>query len=523
MNFRVFIFLLFLSNVAYADILVPYPNKIEFKDGEYIVQRNISLCFPDSCRSEVNDLVEFFESKKIGFCEKEDDAIIHLRIDKNYSKMNESYSLVINKDKINIIASDRAGIFYGIQTLKQLLKKNNEGNYFFPYVEIEDAPRFEWRALLLDEARTFQGKYLVKRLIKEMSLLKMNKLHWHLTDDQGWRIEIKKYPLLTSINSDLTLSEDIEDDQRKGYYSHDDIKEIVKYAKENHVTIIPEIEMPGHASAAIVAYPWLGVHKSPICLPVTSKPVKVSSIYKDVFDISDDRTIQFFKDVLDEICPLFSNGVVHIGGDEVCFSQWKESVSISEFMKENKLISYADLQRWLTNSMSNYLSEKGIRMMGWNDILGDNIHNYSENNNDDYIIGEKLNSQTIIHFWKGDKSLMQNALMGGFDIVNAYHQYTYMDYDTCSISLHKAYSFDPDYFDSSKQVKGKVLGLSCQMWGGSICTIETHFKLFKQIFPRLAAYAEVGWTAKENKNWGRFQNAINQMALEWEYRNIQFK
>ena len=155
--------MLFLSNVAYADILVPYPNKIEFKDGEYIVQRNISLCFPDSCRSEVNDLVEFFESKKIGFCEKEDDAIIHLRIDKNYSKMNESYSLVINKDKINIIASDRAGIFYGIQTLKQLLKKNNEGNYFFPYVEIEDAPRFEWRALLLDEARTFQGKYLVKR------------------------------------------------------------------------------------------------------------------------------------------------------------------------------------------------------------------------------------------------------------------------------------------------------------------------------------------------------------------------
>lgn len=527
-NKRIFNILLSLSVFIYVPkveggTVVPQPYQMEIQDGIFRLQNQVTISIEKHCTNEEKQLSDFLENDlnlKVNK-NKPEEAAVCLTLNSKLLQPAGSYLLTINKKGIVITASERSGLFYGIQTLKQLIEKETDGGYSLPYVKIEDKPRFQWRAMLLDEARTFQGKEIVKQLIKEMSLLKMNKLQWHLTDDQGWRIEIKKYPLLTSVNTDLTLSEDISNDQKKGYYTQEEIKEIVEYAQEHHVTIIPEIEMPGHASAAITAYPWLGSGKKTILLPVKEKPVKVSSIYLDIFDVSDKRTITFLENVLDEVGVLFPGKIIHIGGDEVNFSQWKSSEAISGFMKKQGIASPAELQRWVTNRMSRYLSKKGIRMMGWNDIMGQNIHGYKENQDSNYSIKKVLSPQTIVHFWKGDPALISETVMQGYDVVNAYHLYTYMDYDYQSIPLEKAYNFEPVPETLPVSLRSRITGLSCQMWGGSVCTVETHEKLYRQLFPRLAAYAEVGWTTKENKDWIRFQNAINKITVCWKKRGIR--
>lgn len=516
------LFLLFFFSTIDAINIVPQPNCVTVGNGQFRLRNIISVSCSDDCEVEFEHLSSFLKEefnlkvKKI----KKRGADIRLILDKKFEKGEEAYSLIVNEQGVEMTASTQAGLFYGIQTLRQLVNKGLTGEVVVPCVKIDDCPRFKWRAMLLDEARTFQGKDIVKQIIREMSMLKMNKLQWHLTDDQGWRIEIKKYPLLTSVNTELTLSEDISESQKKGYYTQEEIEEIVRFAEKYHVMIVPEIEMPGHASAAIAAYPWLGVSKEKIPIPVKEKPVKVTSIHLDIFDLSDHRTISFLEAVLDEVGCLFPGKIIHIGGDEVNFSQWKNSTTIADFMKKQHIDTPAELQRWLTNSMSGYLSNKGIRMMGWNDIMGQNIHGYADNTDGDYAVKKELDQQTIVHFWKGDSVLIGEAVKKGFDVVNAYHIFTYIDYDYNSISLEKSYSFDPMPSGLPVTLQSKIMGLSCQMWGGSVCTIETHEKLYKQIFPRLAAYAEVGWTFNENKEWKRFSFNVNKLKEGWKKRGI---
>lgn len=453
-------------------------------------------------------------------------AVIRLVLNKGRKEDSEGYTLDINEKGIIIESGTNAGLFYGIQTLRQLMSHSLDNTITLPFVSIRDVPRFKWRAMLLDEARVFQGMKVVKQLIDELSYLKINRMQWHLTDDQAWRIEIKKYPELTKINTPLTLSDDLEHsgdaNTKKGYYTQAEIKEIVQYAKERHITIVPEIEMPGHATAAIAMYPWLGVTKKKIYIPVKEKPVKVNSIYFDIFDVSDPRTITFLQDVLDEVSALFQSDVVHIGGDEVNYSQWKESVAVNAFMKAKGISSPAELQRWLTNQMSHYLAKKNIRMMGWNDIMGQDLHNYAENCADDFQVKGNLSSGTVVHFWKGDPKLIAETVEKGHDVVNAHHIYTYMDYTYESIPVEKAYRFEPVPEDLPFELRHKVIGLGCQMWGGSVCTTETVDKLYKQIFPRIAAYAEVGWTSPENKDYSRFQEDLNSLKQGWEQRDISF-
>lgn len=517
-----FLCLLFSLSTIDAINIVPQPNHLTIGNGQFRLRNNMTVSYSDDCEVEFEHLSSFLkEDLNLNVKEtKGKKADVRLILDKEFDKGEEAYALRVNERGVVITASSQAGLFYGIQTLRQLANKGLTGEVVVPCVDIDDCPRFKWRAMLLDEARTFQGKEIVKQLIREMSMLKMNKLQWHLTDDQGWRIEIKKYPLLTTVNTELTLSEEVSESQKKGYYTQEEIEEIVRYAERYHVTIVPEIEMPGHASAAIAAYPWLGVNKEQIQIPVKEKPVKVTSIHLDIFDLSDQRTITFLEDILDEVGGLFPGKIIHIGGDEVNFSQWKNSTAVADFMKKQHFDTPAELQRWLTNSMSVFLSNKGIRMMGWNDIMGQNIHGYADNTDGDYAIKKELDPKTIVHFWKGDSVLIGEAVRKGFDVVNAYHVFTYIDYDYNAIPLEKSYSFDPMPSGLPVSLQSKILGLSCQMWGGSVCTIETHEKLYKQIVPRLAAYAEVGWTFNENKDWKRFSFNVDKLKEGWEKRGI---
>lgn len=373
---------------------------------------------------------------------------------------------------------------------------------------------------MLDEARHFKGMDQVKMLLDEMALLKMNVFHWHLVDDQGWRIEIKKYPKLTEIGSKrkstqigpLEWESPIQSaEPHEGFYTQEQIKEVIKYAKERHITVVPEIEMPGHSTAAIVSYSWLGTSTEEIEVPIKF------GVGKDVYDVTNPKVTQFLTDVLDEVMTLFPSEVIHIGGDEVKYNHWKNSASVREYMFQKNLKTPADLQVYFTNNMSNYLKNKGRRMMGWNEIMGHNLHFYQDK--EDTKTTQKLAKETIVHFWKGDDELLTTAASNGYEIVNSLHSYTYLDYTYKVLPLSKAYSFDPIPETLDPKYHDKIIGLGAQMWGEWIPTKgEMHFK----VFPRIAAYAEIGWTNKENKDFNSFKSALKHLQKSWAKKGIYF-
>ena len=423
----------------------------------------------------------------------------------------EGYQLIAKNNKISILSNTKAGTFYGIQTLLQLTKLG-----VVQELEIIDKPQFKWRAYMLDEGRYFQGKEVVKYILNEMAHLKMNVFHWHLTDDAGWRIEIKKYPLLTQIGSkrDSTQinyqgkkwgSEVFDGVPHRGFYTQDDIKEIVAYAKNLNIKIVPEIAMPGHASAAIASYPFLGSSKQPIRVP------EKFGVGKDIFNPASPKTITFIHDVLKEVSDLFPGDIIHTGGDEVKYDQWKTNEDVKHLMKKNQLENYGDLQVHFTNNISNYInSVMGKRMMGWNEIMGNNLHNWG--NNDD-IATTKLSKNAIIHFWKGGFENLKIAIDAGHDLVNSDHNYTYLDYTYEQIDLKKAYSFNPIPEGLTKEEAEQILGLGTQMWGE---WTPTKKEVYSQTFPRIAAYAETGWTLTNNKNYKRFKSSLTVLFKKWE-------
>ncbi|WP_160710706.1 beta-N-acetylhexosaminidase [Chitinophaga solisilvae] len=431
---------------------------------------------------------------------------IRLVTDKKLSDLgNEGYQLKVTPEAVTITAPTATGIFYGIQSLRQLMSKNGDA-CTIACTDIKDKPRFGWRAFMLDEGRYFKGSETVKQLLDKMAALKMNVFHWHLTDDQGWRIEIKKYPLLTSIGGrrDSTQiggwnSKTYDGKPHQGFYTQEQIKEIIAYAAARHITIIPEIEMPGHASAAIAAYPWLGTTHQQIAVPGTF------GVHYEVFNVTDPKVVGFLQDVLQEVIALFPSKVIHIGGDEVKYDQWKADAGVKAYMQQHQLQSPADLQIAFTNDISNYLAGKHRRMAGWNEIMGAKLHEYT----DDKDAGtKKLAPGTIVQFWKGDLKLITEAVSKGYDVINSYHALTYLDYDYKSISLENAYSFDPIPAGLDPKYHSRILGSGCQMWGEWIPDTAA---MNKQVFPRLAAYAEDGWTVLANKDFRLFSEILKKL------------
>ncbi len=516
----------FLKLQAQNVNIIPYPQEVIMGQETFIISPQISIVSSEESNSTAiilqSYLKEIFGYQiEIIESEKTRKGTINLKHDKNFAK--EAYELIVSKKGIHIIASNNTGWYYGIQSLRQLFPIPPDSPDSLSYIEIpeliiKDAPRFSWRAFMLDESRYFKGMDQVKMLLDEMAFLKMNIFHWHLVDDQGWRIEIKKYPLLTQIGSKristqvgpLKWKSPIQSaEPHEGFYTQQEIREIVKYAQERHITIIPEIEMPGHSSAAIASYSWLGTAKKEIEVPIKFADSK------DVYDVSDPKVYQFLTDVLDEVMDLFPSKVIHIGGDEVKYNHWKESKSVQDYMKEKGLATPVELQIFFTNNISQYLKSKGRRMMGWNEILGHNLHEYQDET--DTKSNQKLAKESIVHFWKGDVELATQAASNGYEIVNSLHTYTYLDYDYNSIPLSKAYAFDPIPAGLDRKYYNKVIGLGCQMWGEWIPT-NGHMHFY--VFPRIAAYAEVGWT--ENKNFDAFKVTLKKLQKRWEKKGIYY-
>ncbi len=493
---------------ANAVSIIPQPAEMKVLDGHFVIPSLLTYRFTGNCTREASYLREMLRKEfniSSQYLVKSKIANVQLAInpEKKSSMGKEGYWLSVNAIGVNILAATPAGIFYGIQSLLQLIQKQ-ENTFQIPFVLIKDKPRFPWRAFLLDEARSFKGTAAVKQLLDEMAALKMNIFQWHLTDDQGWRLQINRYPLLTEVGA---AGKDTSA-MHHAFYSHEEVAVIVRYAADRHITIIPELEMPGHASAAIASYPWLGTEKSPIKVPAGF------GIFDNIYDVANPAVISFIHHVLDEVMSLFPSGIIHIGGDEVKYEHWKNNDRVQQFMKAYNLATPAELYLWFTNGISQYLHKRGYRMMGWNEVM---FGHRNTDSTDDVVVAQKLAPGTIIHCWPGNPNLINEAIMNGYDVVNSFHEYTFLDYDYKRISLEKAYSFEPVPDSVAPQYRNRILGSGCQMWGETIPTVSSMNLL---VFPRLAAYAEVGWTTVFNKNFERFKKSLYPVISHWKRHGI---
>ncbi|MDH7599994.1 MAG: beta-N-acetylhexosaminidase [Sedimentisphaerales bacterium] len=418
----------------------------------------------------------------------------------------EGYRVSVDPNRVQIKALTQAGVFYGIQTLRQLLppaifsgKPVSGVEWVIPSVQIEDRPRFSWRGMHLDVARHFMPIEFIYKYIDLLAIHKMNRFHWHLTDDQGWRIEIKKYPRLTQVGAwrKETLigrpSKQMQFDGRPhgGFYTQEQIRQVVRYAKERFVTVVPEIEMPGHCQAALAAYPELGV---------TGRQVEVMTYWGVSEDIMNPNefTIRFMQDVLSEVMKLFDSPFIHIGGDEVPKAQWKASPEVQAMIKELGLQDEHELQSWFIRRMDSFLASYGRRLIGWDEILE----------------GGLAPGATVMS-WRGEAGGIA-AAKADHDVVMAPNSHTYFDYYQADpnteplaiggyLPLEKVYSYDPVPSSLTQDQARHILGVQGQVWTEYIPEPN---KVEYMAFPRACALAEVAWTQRELKDIEDFKSRL---------------
>jgi len=520
---KAFLALFLLTCLSQAQIrypVIPYPNKLVEAEGVFECKAHLTVTIPEEFKQEIELMTSILADDY--FIKLIPSVNGRLIFKQNKQLGQEAYKLTVTREKILAEASSATGCFWAFQTIRQLMTLTGNGSYTIAGCQIEDQPAYPWRGFLLDEARIFKGKKAVKVLLDQMARMKMNVFHWHLTDDQGWRIEIKKYPLLTEIgawrdSSQITTAEtgwtghNYDPHPHGGYYTQNEIREIVSYAAKRHITIVPEIDLPGHSFAAIAAYSWLGTFDDAVRVWPS-----VGDITPGTLNVADDRVFQFIEDVMQEIMALFPGNVIHSGGDEVDYSPWKKSQTATALMKKEGLVNYSDLQMYFSNRLAGFLKENDRRMMGWNEIMGKNIHPTLWNEDD---ANQALSKSVIIHFWEGDPVQIREAMEKGFDVVNSDRHFTYLHYTYDYLSLEKAYSFVPTPKDVNPELAKHLLGPECAMWGERLFKLSD---LYRQAFPRIAAYAEVGWTNESNKDYTRFVQSLDKLKRVWDFNGITY-
>lgn len=436
------------------------------------------------------------------------DNTISLRLDPSLNRLGtEGYLLQVTTRRVIIRAPREAGVFYGAQTLRQLLpaavfaSAPQQGiDWTLPAVRIEDQPRFRWRGAHLDVARHFMPKDFVLRFIDLLALHKLNTFHWHLTDDQGWRIEIRKYPRLTQVGAwrkqtrlghERLSPHGFDKKPHGGFYTQQEIREVVEFARQRHITVVPEIEMPGHAQAAIAAYPELGV---------TAQPLEVWTqwgINPNIFNLSE-KTILFMQDVLAEVLELFPSQFIHVGGDEAIKDQWKASAEVQARIRELGLKDEHEMQSYFIRRMDAFLTARGRRLIGWDEILE----------------GGLAPGATVMS-WRGVEGGI-TAAKAGHDVVMAPTTHTYFDYYQSKepgelpaiggfLPLEKVYEFDPIPAALTPDEAHHVLGTQAQLWTEYLPT-PGHVEYMA--FPRLVALSEVAWLPNERKNYADFLSRL---------------
>ena len=434
----------------------------------------------------------------------------------------ESYRLTTSKDRVVIAASTGAGLFYGAQTLRQLLpsavfsvSRVDGQKWAVPVVTVEDAPRFAWRGMMIDTCRHFMPKEFIKKFIDTIAMQKMNHLHLHLTDDQGWRIEIKKYPKLTEVGAwrvETVVGHaskpgaTYDGVRHGGFYTQDDLRELVAYAADRHITIIPEIEMPGHAQAAIAAYPELGNVKEP--LPVFT----TFGVNPNIFNV-EESTILFLQDVLAEVVDIFPSTHIHIGGDEAVKDQWKSSEAVQKRMKELGIADEDKMQAYFIARMNDFLKGKGRKLLGWDEILDGG-----------------LGKDASVMAWRSVNKGIEAAELGN-DVVMAPTAFTYLDYYQGkpkeeplaiggNLPLSKVYGFDPLPKKLDAAALSHIMGTQGQMWAEYIPGPD-HMEYMA--FPRACALAEVAWTPQAQRDFKDFSERLKTHVERLDKMGVKYR
>jgi hexosaminidase len=508
--------------------IVPKPVSVKVAATQYTLPAQIKIYTASKINADEQNVADFLSSyltqigSKVSTTTDAKAATITLAIGQVKGQGSpEGYELTVDQNGIKILAVDGAGLFYGVQSLMQVLPVNTTNTTSIPYVVISDRPAFKWRGSMLDVSRHFFSIDFVKKYIDYIATYKINTFHWHLTDDQGWRIEIKKYPKLTQISAfrketligaqQLFKPADYKFDETPygGFYTQEQIKDVVAYAQKRYITIVPEIEMPGHSVAILAAYPELA------CKPGTYEPMTKWGVSEDIV-CPTEPTFQFFENVLTEVCALFPGKYVHIGGDEAPKVRWKESAAVQDIMKKEGFTDVEKVQGWFNRRIEKFLASKGKRLVGWDEILEGGI----------------TPSATVMS-WRGEKGGIEAAKHGN-EVIMSPTSHLYLDYGQhpqvhspyeptnicCYLPIEKVYSYNPLSNELTQEQHKYIIGTQANLWTEYITTPE---KVEYMIFPRLLAFSEVAWTPYAAKDFASFVPRMGKQFARLDAKKIIYR
>lgn len=525
------IFALFISSLSAKEIsIIPLPAKMELKSGEFTLKEKAKVYIADK-NGAFEKVYKRWESKfenstQIELQQTRNEKRASVAIIQSPKLKAEAYHLSVKAEGIRIEASDAAGLYYALLSLEQLScvellagVKVKNWDRSFPCVEIEDTPRFGWRGFMLDEGRHFYGKDEVKKIIDAMARYKMNRFHWHLTEDQGWRIEIKKYPKLTDVGawreSRVLAYGEVKPDGKRygGFYTQEDIKEVVAYAKERFIEIIPEIDIPGHSQAAVASYPEFLA-----CDPEKKHEVWLwQGISTDVINVANPKAVEFAKDVIDELTELFPFGYIHLGGDECPVNKWQKNKECQELLQKIGSENYRDLQIHFYKQLKDHIAQKPAdkqrKLIFWNEVLHGNTK----------PLGEDI---TIMAWVGADQAALSAAKRGMNTILTPQIPY-YINRRQSKLeteprsqgwgteTVEAVYNYIPMKGAETTELQNRYMGVQANFWTE---WVEEASIVQYLMFPRLAAVAEAGWTPQEKR---KYEDFLQRLQAESEYYRLK--
>ena len=511
-----------VENTKQDYALIPLPQKMETSKGVFIIDEYTTIQAGEDVNKEAQFLADYIKevagiAPQIKSAEEDVKRSISLKISNDFDK-DEAYNLIVTHEKVLVEGSSAKGVFYGVQTLKQLLalQAEEEGETSekgIPSVNISDAPAFDYRGMHLDVARHMFPVDFIKKYIDLIAMHKMNTFHWHLTEDQGWRIEIKQYPKLTEIGSvrkETVIEKNFDPykgdgKEYGGYYTQEEVKDIVAYAAERHVTIIPEIELPGHSRAVLAAYPELGNGTGPY--EVATK----WGVFKEIL-APKEETFEFLENVLTEVMELFPSEYIHIGGDEAPKTEWEQSAQAQEVIKREGLKDEHELQSYFIQRIEKFLNKNGRQIIGWDEILE----------------GGLAPNATVMS-WRGNQGGIEAAKQK-HNVVMTPNTHLYFDHYQAdpeteplaiggNSTVAHVYSFDPIPEELSSEEEKYILGAQANVWTEYMK--ESDYVEY-MVLPRMTALSEVVWTYPEERNWTEFKSRLVEFKKLYDQMDLNY-
>ena len=490
--------------------IIPQPQQMIVVHGLFVISPNVRISYNDAELAETAKMLAEYiglDEKNISGLNKKADIILHINSVEDKSLGMEGYSLTINKKRVLIKANTAAGIFYGVQTVRQLLPAAIESldkqnaPLALPCVKIKDSPRYSWRGFMLDESRHFFGAEQVKKTLDIMAFYKLNRFHWHLTDMNGWRLEIKQYPKLTTIGGRGDWS---DADAPGGFYTQQQVRDILEYARKRHIIVVPEIDMPGHATAANLAYPEFsggGTKRHP----------------EFTFNPGKEETYQYLENILKETADLFPSQWIHFGGDEVHFANksWNDIPDVQALMKKENLKDLHEVETYFNRRMAKVIDSLGKITIGWDEVVNAGLEP----------------DKTVVMWWRHDKpAQLSKAVEKGFDVVLCPRIPCYFDFiqhETHKMgrtwkgfsSLEGVYEFPekPENYNAAKSKR--IIGIQANLWTERIHNLE---RFDYMTYPRLSALAEAAWTQKQNKSYGDYTERLSAHMDRYDVWGIEY-